>query len=408
MGQLGVLYYLNFFPKISESFILNEINELYNRGYDIAVFALNDPGENITHEEHQNIEVPTYYADASYMGSPQFTYSDIPQLLSKTPAQMALNNANDVFSKSFSLKRVGDNLLLGKQCAQFIESLDFDIDIVNAHFASPTRIGARLAARHHGIPCTVTAHAVEIFRSPNVPQIRHICDGMDHVIVPSEYNREYLFEEIEIENEITVVPATTQVEKFDPSMRTVENRLLTVARLVEKKGYQYGIEAVNNLIEQGYDIEYHIVGTGDKKDRLQRQVKQYGIEDHVEFLGHVPDERLKKELSEASVFILPCVIAEDGDRDAMPVVLKEAMASETACVSTTVSAIPELITNGLDGLLVPQKEPEELASAIQELLDNPEKRKKIAENGSETVYNRFDISDSVDTLTDVFESLQTS
>jgi glycosyltransferase involved in cell wall biosynthesis len=137
-------------------------------------------------------------------------------------------------------------------------------------------------------------------------------------------------------------------------------------------------------------------------------VKQYGIEDHVEFLGHVPDERLKKELSEASVFILPCVIAEDGDRDAMPVVLKEAMASETACVSTTVSAIPELITNGLDGLLVPQKEPEELASAIQELLDNPEKRKKIAENGSETVYNRFDISDSVDTLTDVFESLQTS
>jgi glycosyltransferase involved in cell wall biosynthesis len=125
-------------------------------------------------------------------------------------------------------------------------------------------------------------------------------------------------------------------------------------------------------------------------------------------LGHVSDERLKKELSEASVFVLPCVIAEDGDRDAMPVVLKEAMASETACVSTTVSTIPQLITDGHDGLLVPEKELDGLASAIQELLDDRKKRKNIAENGRETVHTKFDISESVDTLTEVFESLQSN
>jgi len=400
MRQLGVLYYVGSFPKLSESFILNEINELYNRGHNIAVFAQNDPGESITHKEYEDIDVPIYYADASY--------TDFPKLLSKKPVQMALSHATDGFLNHFSPKQVGHNLLLGKQCAKFIDSLDFEINVVNAHFASSTRIGAMLAARHHGIPCTVTAHAFEIFRSPNVPQIKYICDSMDHVIVPSEYNRDYLREEIGIENEITVVPATTQVEKFASSAPTVKNRLLTVARLVEKKGYPYGIEAVNTLIEQGYDVEYHIIGTGDRKDRLQQQVKEYGIEDHVEFLGHVSDERLKKELSEASVFVLPCVIAEDGDRDAMPVVLKEAMASETACVSTTVSAIPELITDGHDGLLVSEKEPDELASAIQELLDNPEKRKNIAENGQETVHTKFDISESVDTLTEVFESLQSN
>jgi glycosyltransferase involved in cell wall biosynthesis len=398
MEQLGVLYYVGSFPKLSESFILNEINELYNRGNNIAVFAQNDPEENITHEEYEDIDVPVYYADASY--------TDFPQLFYKKSAQMALSHATDGGFKHFSPKRVGHNLLLGKQCAQFVEALDFEIDVINAHFASSTRIGAMLAARHHGIPCTVTAHAVEIFSSPNVPQIKYICDSMDHVIVPSKYNRDYLREEIGIANDITVVPATTEVEKFEPSAPTVENRLLTVARLVEKKGYPYGIEAVNKLIEQGYDVEYHIVGTGDRKDRLQQQVKEYGIEDHVEFLGHVSDERLRKELSEAAVFVLPCVIAEDGDRDAMPVVLKEAMASETACVSTTVSAIPELITDGHDGLLVPEKEPDELASVVQELLDNPEKRKDMAANGRETVHNKFDIAESVDTLTEVFESLQ--
>lgn len=398
MKQAGILYYVNSFPRLSESFILNEINELYNRGYNIAVFAQNDPGENITHKEYQDIDVPIYYADASY--------TDFPKLFSKKSVQMALSHTTDGVFNHFSPKRVSHNLLLGKQCFEFIKSLNFGIDIVNAHFASSTKIGAIFAARYHGIPCMVTAHAFEIFCSPNVPQIRHICDNVDHVIVPSEYNRDYLREEIEVKNEITVVPATTQVEKFKPSAPTVENQLLTVARLVEKKGYPYGIEAVNTLIEQGYDIEYHIVGTGDRKDRLQRQVTEYGIEDHVEFLGHVSDERLKKELSEASVFILPCIIAEDGDRDAMPVVLKEAMASETACVSTTVSAIPELITNGYDGLLVPEKDPDRLASAIEELLNNPKKRKNIAENGQETVHTKFDISESVDTLTEVFESLQ--
>jgi len=84
------------------------------------------------------------------------------------------------------------------------------------------------------------------------------------------------------------------------------------------------------------------------------------------------------------------------------------MASETACVSTTVSAIPELITDGYDGLLVPEKEPVELTSAIQELLENPEKKKDIAKNGQETVHNKFDISESVDTLIEVFEFLQTN
>lgn len=400
MEDLGVLYNVRSFPKLSESFILNEISELYNRGHNVAVFAQNDPGEDITHEEYADVDIPIYYANPSY--------TDLPQLISKKPAQIAFRNTAEGLFKYLSPKLVGLNLLLAKQCSKFIESLDFDIDVVHSHFASPTRIGGILAARHHGVPCTVTAHAAEIFRSPNVPQIKYICDSTDHVIVPSEYNRDYLLNQIDIENEITVVPATTQVEKFKPSAPTVENRLLTVGRLVEKKGYPYGIEAVNSLIQQGYNIEYHIVGTGDMGEQLQRKVKEYDIEDDVKFLSHVSDQRLKRELSEASVFILPCVIAKDGDRDAMPVVLKEAMASETACISTTVSAIPELITDGHDGLLVPEKEPDEIVSAVKELITNPEKRQRLAKNGRETVHNKFDISTSVDTLIEVFESIQSN
>jgi glycosyltransferase involved in cell wall biosynthesis len=90
----------------------------------------------------------------------------------------------------------------------------------------------------------------------------------------------------------------------------------------------------------------------------------------------------------------------------MPVALKEAMASETACISTTVSAVPELITDGHDGLLVPEKDSDRLASAIQALLNNPDERESLAKNGCMTVNNTFDISESVDTLIEVFESIR--
>ncbi|VTT87334.1 Glycosyltransferase [Halorubrum sp. DM2] len=203
---------------------------------------------------------------------------------------------------------------------------------------------------------------------------------------------------------MTVVPATTSVDKFEPSDGCVSGRLLTVARLVEKKGYEYAIDAVTELIDRGYDVEYHIVGTGEREETLRSRVREHGIEDYVKFLGHVSDERLETELHEAELFVLPCVIASDGDRDVAPVALKEAMATQTACVSTSISAIPELITDGHDGILVEPNDSEALVDALSSLLDDQNRRKEIAANGRKTVESKFDISQAVDELVSVFQS----
>ncbi|MDB2246502.1 glycosyltransferase family 4 protein [Halorubrum ezzemoulense] len=400
MEQLGILYYVGSFPKLSESFILNEISELTRRGHNVAVFALNNPDEEVTHNEYEDVRVPVYYANTSY--------ADLPELFSRKPLQMGIYQLNDGFFKMLSPKQAGHNLLLGRRCSEFIGSLEFSVDVIHGHFANPNKVGGMLAARDHDISCTVTAHAVEIFKHPNVDRIQYVCDVMDHVVVPSEYNRRYLREKIGVQNDITVIPATTRIDKFKPSGSTVKNRFLTVARLVEKKGIQFAIEAVNSLIGQGYNIEYHIIGTGNQREQLRKQVKKYGIGDSVNFLGHVTDERLRQELSEACVFVLPCIIAENGDRDAMPVALKEAMASETVCVSTTVSAIPELITDGENGRLVPPKEPEMLAEALKQLLRNPKIRQDLAQNGRDTVHKKFKIRNSVDRLEDVFSSVMSA
>jgi len=395
---MNILYYLGSFPKLSKSFVLNEIDELEKRGYNISVFALSDDTDKITHSEYDDLNLDIYRVgslskkDISEIASPLVIH---PRVLKQT-----------LFVGS--LKYHIMNLIRAKKCIEFINEIEFDIHHIHVHFASPSRQAAIYVASYYDVPITVTAHAFEIFRSPNVRQVRRICNSMDHVIVPSEYNRVYLREKFGVENEISVVPATTRVSKFKPSCKEVPKRLLTVARLVEKKGYEHAIDAVAALVERGLDVEYHIVGKGKRKQQLQQRVARHGIEDHVTFLGHVSDERLRRELSEASVFVLPCVIAEDGDRDAMPVVLKEAMAAETACVSTTVSAVPELITDGEDGLLVPPREHEPLAEAIEALLHDDDLRKRLAKRGSETVVENFDIGRSIDKMEALFESLSQS
>ncbi|EMA09189.1 Glycosyl transferases group 1 [Haloarcula vallismortis] len=203
---------------------------------------------------------------------------------------------------------------------------------------------------------------------------------------------------------MSVVPATTDVGKFEPSKECVSGRLLTVARLVEKKGYEYAIDAVSKLVNQGYDVEYHIIGTGERENVLHERVHDRGVEDYIKFLGHVSDKRLQSELHEAELFVLPCVIAADGDRDVAPVALKEAMATQTACVSTSTSAIPELITDGHDGILVEPNDSKAVANAVASLLDDPSRRDKIAANGRKTVEEKFDISQTVDKLLNVFQS----
>ncbi|NUC72762.1 glycosyltransferase [Haloterrigena sp. SYSU A558-1] len=389
---MELLYVVNQFPKISESFIINELYELDKRGYDITVFAKQRPDEEATHEEIQKMGITVYYGEEPALTS-------LPYVCSKDILNKSLLRQTLFIDKpSYHIYA----LHLGKQISEVVERVG-GVDLIHAHFATPDRLSASYAATYHGIPCTVTAHAHEIFSPPSVQRLSQVLSRFNHVIVPSKYNKRYLREEIEVKTDISVIPATTDVEKFEPSDGCVSGRLLTVARLVEKKGYKYAIEAVAELIEQGYNIEYHIIGTGERKESVQTRICELGIEDHVKFLGHVSDDELRSELHDAELFILPCVIASNGDRDVAPVALKEAMATETACVSTSVSAIPELITSGEDGLLVEPKNSTALADTIAELLDNPDRRRELAKNGRNTVRNKFDISDSVDELTEVFD-----
>ncbi|MDL0118515.1 glycosyltransferase family 4 protein [Halobacterium salinarum] len=392
---MDLLYVVNQFPKLSESFVINELYELDKRGHNLSVFALSQPDEQITHTEIEEMDITTYYADNSSLSS-------LPNLFSKYILNPSVLRQAAFVDDPLNYAHY---LHIGKQIMEFIGDRG-GVDLIHAHFATPNRLAVSYAAAYYDIPCTITAHAHEIFAPSSIKQLRRVCSRFNHIIVPSEYNKRYLSEEIGINTDMTVVPATTSVKKFEPSNNCVPGRLLTIARLVEKKGHEYAIDAVAELNDQGYDVEYHIVGTGERKDFLRERVSERGIEDNVKFLGHVSDEQLESELYEAELFVLPCVIASNGDRDVAPVALKEAMATRTACLSTCISAIPELITDGHDGILVEPNNSEALTDAISSLLDDPIRREEIAANGRKTVETKFDISQAVDLLEATFDSIQ--
>ena len=385
---MHVLYFVKTFPKLSESFVLYEIDALLRRGHDVSVFAQNDPGEQIRHEEFEQLDIPIHYAERP-------TVANAPDLL--TSEMFAPRVLQRCLYRDHP-KHHGKSLHLARQCIEFLDSLDRPVDHIHSHFAYRDKIAATYVAAYHRIPCTVTAHAYELYSDPDPHALEVLFDRTDRIIVPSRYNRSYLRERFGVTRPIDVVPATTRVSKFEPTDKEVPNRLLTVARLVEKKGVVYAIEAVARLAETHPDIEYHIVGTGEREEMLRQRADELGIADRVTFLENVSDERLRQEYNEAAAFVLPCVIAADGDRDGSPVAIKEAMAMKTPCVSTTVTGIPEMITDGTDGLLVEPRDTDALAEAIATMLENDDHRREMGRRARKTIRESFSLEVAADGL----------
>lgn len=385
---MNILYFVRNFPKLSESFVLNEVCGLKQQGHDVAVFAQQRPSEEIHHEEYEQLDVPVRYAKRP-------TLTDVPGIA--TPEIINHRVLGQCLYRAHP-KHHAKSLLLARQCIEFIEDLDRDIDHIHGHFANNNKIPAAYVAAYYGISCTVTAHAAGIFANPNPRMLHVLFDRFDRIIVPSRYNRSYLREQFGVTKPVDVVPATTRVSKFEPTDHEIPTRLFTVARLTEKKGIVYAIEAVARLVNTYPDIEYHIVGTGELEDDLRRHASDLGVANQVSFLGNVSDERLRQEYDEAAAFVLPCVIAADGDRDGSPVVIKEAMAMKTPCISTTVTGIPEMIDDSVNGHLVEPRDTDALAAAIVAIFDDDEDRKRMGEKARETIREDYSLEVAVGRL----------
>jgi glycosyltransferase involved in cell wall biosynthesis len=203
---------------------------------------------------------------------------------------------------------------------------------------------------------------------------------------------------------IDVVRAGIRPEKFSPLGNPGRSRILTVSRFVEKKGLEYAVRAVAKVTQKIPNIEYHLIGSGPKRSELESLIDELDISTNVRFLDNVDDEQLLTEFDEAKCFLLPCVIAESGDRDGVPVALMEAMAMKTPPVSTTISGIPELVDDGENGLLVEPRNPEEIANALITMLQDESRWAALRDQARPKVVRDFNIVREIEKLESTFQN----
>jgi colanic acid/amylovoran biosynthesis glycosyltransferase len=411
--QMTIGYVLKRFPRLSETFVLNEIIELERQGFRVEVFSLLRPPPEGRHALLAELKAKITYLPSSSSLERIRLYQGVNEEVTDLLALQAASIDNPV--SLFSGKTPQDIASLHLK-AMTVATLAQarGVDHLHAHFASDATTVALLAARMSGLPFSFTAHARDIYHTytnvaaDNEMRRAKIAEAA-FVATVSDYNRAHLRR---------LAPARAacihrlyngiDLSRFSPNPSAAKTGLITaVGRLIEKKGFGDLISACAMLKSAGASFNCQIIGEGPLHDSLQNQISQSGLESLVEIVGPQPQEKLVGMMQKASIAVLPCIISESGDRDGLPTVLLEAMALGIPVVTTTVSGGPEIVLHGKTGLLVEPGDIADLAASIEALLQSPETMLRMGRAGRQRAQSLFSLTENVKTLSGYFARSQT-
>jgi glycosyltransferase involved in cell wall biosynthesis len=385
-----VAYILRAYPRLSETFIVQEVLQMEARGAQLAIFAFKDPGETMHNPAEALVQAPVYYLQpTTILGWLKIVPEHI-RLIFTAPLRY-LQTLVLVFQSVIAGGRFRP-FFLAAQLTRQIRSLG--IEHVHAHFANKPTALARYASVLTGIPFSFTAHAKDLYLS-TPDSIAGKAVRASFITTCTEYNADYLRGILLPGDRAKVHTVYHGVDTDRFKFRQTETSratptIVSVGRLVPKKGHRNVVQAAQLLRDRGYDFRLDIYGQGDLREPLRRQIEASGIGSMVHLHGARTQDELIQVYRKADVFVLAPVVTPNGDRDGIPNVLLEAMATGLSVVSTTISGIPEVIQHGVNGLLVPSEDPEAVADALAALLDDPDLRESLGTNAAQSVRARFD------------------
>ena len=394
------------FPKLSETFILNQITGLLDLGHEVEIFAFYNPKEKKVHDDVEK-----------YRLMERVHYFNIPDSMIKRVLKaifLIITNFHKSpikILKSLNVFKYGKKALSLKLLYVVVPFLGKKFDMIHCHFGPNGIIGAYLKEVGINSKLITTFHGYDMskFISNHGEGIYKNLFLKGDLFMPiSEHWKKKLIEMGCEEGKIIVHRMGIDIEKFEFSERrkTGTIKILSVGRLVEKKGHEYAIKALAKVVNKnGKDIIYRIVGDGPLKDKLMSLAEELGIGDCVEFIGNVEDEELLKLYKESHIFILPSVTASDGDQEGIPVVLMEAQAMGLPVISTYHSGIPEVVIDGKSGFLVPEKDVDALAEKMEFLVEHPELWSEMGRYGKEFVEKHYDIRRLNKRLVEIYRNL---
>ena len=402
---LGMI--LKGYPRISETFISNEILLLERLGFSIHLFSMRRPRENFSHESVKKIRAKVDYLPETLINPlPRLLYHNLFLAAKKPEAYAgALKAAYRRFLRTRKSATIKHLLQAGYLAHRFLPASG--VTHLHAHFAhSPTSV-AMFASHLTGLPFSFTAHAKDIYTS-NPEQLREKIQLARFVITCTEYNRRHLSKLSDgngppIHRIYHGIDTGLFAGKAEMMQKPAEPyRLLTIARFTAKKGLPTIYNALRVLCDQGVSLHHTHIGGGEDRDKIISLIKDLDLESVTQLLGTQPHQVVLEHYKKADLFVLGCEVASNGDRDGIPNVLLESMAMDVPVVVTDISAIPELVQDGETGLLVPAGRPDELAEAMLHLLTDTNLRNRITAAARQCVAEGFDNRKLIRDLAEVY------
>lgn len=285
-----------------------------------------------------------------------------------------------------------------------------NIELIHARFGSA---GMKLVEvkKALDIPMITSFHGHDVPARQNekyLQKLRPLFQFGELFTVPCLYMKKLLVDADCPESKVHVMYSGIDMGKFafrERDKKTKGIRVVAVGRLHKKKGFDYLIRAFQGVKEKHPSSELVIVGWGDERDALEALIEQSGLKGSVQLKGIQKHDAVAKELQKADIFCLPSITTEDGNHEGIPNAIKEAMATGLPVVSTSHAGIPELVADGEEGFLVPERSVARLAEKIGLLIEEPKLRRTMGAKGHEKVKTEFNSANQVKKLESLYESL---
>ncbi|MGB0684230.1 MAG: glycosyltransferase [Magnetovibrionaceae bacterium] len=395
-----VAFILKGYPRLSETFIAQEIKGLQDREIPLHIVSLRHPTDKERHPIHGEITAPVTYLPEYLHQEPGRVFRAWCNVRSRSGYRKAFRLWLADLKRDFTrnrIRRFGQALVLAAE-------LGDEVSHLHAHFLHTPGSVARYAAHVLGRGWTCSAHAKDIWTQADWEKRLKLAD-LDWLVTCTALNADHLRSLSDRPQTIHLVYHGLDLGRFASverqSDRGGKRVILSVGRAVEKKGYDTLLSALARLKDRK-DWHFRHIGGGKDSDALKRRAADLGLSDRITWEGAKAQAFVLEALRKADIFVLASKIAKDGDRDGLPNVLMEAQSQSLACVATAVSAIPELILPEETGLLVEPEDEVALAAALARLLDDPDFAITLGKAGEQRVRNTFGMTAGIEDLASRF------
>lgn len=374
---MKITFLLSTFPKISETFILSQITGLIDLGVEVEIIAFKQADTEKIHplvEQYQLLNKTVYVSSKNKLVR-GMKLAKIMLLHPKATINLLDKRRNHRTTGLRSL-----------ELSKYVKKLS-STDVIIAHYGP---IGATVA-NLQSVKLLDPVKLITFFHGFDVTAYQQLFSQKNIILTISEFFQEKLLKLEVKSNQVAVCHMGVDISlfKYQPHEIQSPTKLVSVGRLVEKKGFDTTIEMVHKLVSEGNNIHLNIIGDGPLKEELGKKIIELNLQEHITLLGSQNQKQVHQQMLESDFFILMSHTSSNGDKEGIPVVLMEAMASGLPVISTYHSGIPELITNNKSGWLVPENDAQAGFEVFRNAIKNVTELNEVKSNARKKIGKEF-------------------